>query len=296
MTEAAFARGAIDLTGLGQSGAVGAPSGAYLVELTEANFEATLRQSVRFPVVIEFYSPRDPAGAKLSQALKELSDEAAGSWLLARFNIDSSAQIAQALQIRAVPTVVGVINGQLVPLWQGTLAKEEAGRYLQELLKVAVANGLIGKAEPVVPEVTDDGSVDPRYAPAYDAMERADFAEAVAEFGKLLALNPQDVQAKVGKAQAGLLTRVSSATPQDVAAAQAAAESGDIEATLRAADLEVATGQPEAGFARLIAGVAATSGADRDRLRARLLELFDTLDPADPAVLSARRNLATALF
>jgi len=40
----------------------------------------------------------------------------------------------------------------------------------------------------------------------------------------------------------------------------AAAEAGDIEATLRAADLEVATGQPEAGFARLIAGVAATTG------------------------------------
>jgi putative thioredoxin len=38
------------------------------------------------------------------------------------------------------------------------------------------------------------------------------------------------------------------------------------------------------------------AGPARDKARTRLLELFETVGHADPAVLTARRNLTTALF
>jgi putative thioredoxin len=294
MTEPASARGAIDL---GSLQAAAPAAGRFVVELDEANFEATLRQSARYPVVIEFYSPRDPGGPALSATLGQLADAANGSWLLARLNVDAVAPVAQALQIRAVPTVVGVLGGQLVPLWQGTLGQEDAARYIQELLKVAAANGILGKAEPQAP-AADEAAADPRYEAAYAAMERADFAQAQAEFEKLLAETPNDAPARVGKAQAGLLARIGEPTPDAVAAAQRAADAApaDVKAVLTAADFEVALGDPARAFARIIAAVAETAGEERNTLRTRLLELFDTLDPADPVVLSARRNLATALF
>ncbi|MDR1450578.1 MAG: co-chaperone YbbN, partial [Propionibacteriaceae bacterium] len=172
MSEHGQARGAVDLSSL-TAGAK--TTGTYVTEVTEANFEATLRQSTRFPIVVEFYSPRDPGGAELSRSLAELADAAGGSWLLARIDVDAAPRVAASLQIRAVPTVVGVLAGQLVPLWQGTLPKAEAGRYIGELLKAAAANGVLGKAQPVAPETPEAPEADPRYEAAYAAMEKGDW-------------------------------------------------------------------------------------------------------------------------
>ena len=49
-------------------------------------------------------------------------------------------------------------------------------------------------------------------------------------------------------------------------------------------------------FNRLIALVKRTAGDDRTKVRTRLIELFDLFDPADPAVIAGRRNLANALY
>ena len=62
------------------------------------------------------------------------------------------------------------------------------------------------------------------------------------------------------------------------------------------ADLELVAGNVEAAFARLIEQVRRSVGAERDAVRVRLLELFETVGVADPAVLKARRQLTSALF
>ena len=270
------------------------PAGSYVTEVTEANFEATIRKSLQYPVVLEFYSDRAPESARMGDTLGELANAAGGSWLLGRMNVDQAPQVVQALQIRAVPMVVGAVGGQLVPLWQGSVGKEDAEKVIAELLKMAAGNGIMGRVGPQ----SDPGSAgpdeDPRYTPAYEAMERADYAAAATEFGKLLAENPADTLAKAGKAQAGLLSRVAALDPASVG--PRLADTADLGAILDAADLDVAMGQAERGFARLTTAIAGTAGADRDRLRLRLLELFDTQDPSDKVVLSARRNLATALY
>ncbi|MDR2896722.1 MAG: tetratricopeptide repeat protein, partial [Propionibacteriaceae bacterium] len=95
--------------------------------------------------------------------------------------------------------------------------------------------------------------------------------------------------------QAGLLARVGQINPsQAIAAADQAGAS--IDQIMAASDVEVAAGQLAAGFGRMVAAIASHNGAERDRLRLRLLELFQTVDPADPQLLTARRQLATALF
>ena len=64
----------------------------------------------------------------------------------------------------------------------------------------------------------------------------------------------------------------------------------------RAADLDLITGDAQAAFDRLIDLIRRTSGPERDQVRVRLLELFDTMDGADPVVKKARRALSMALF
>lgn len=55
-------------------------------------------------------------------------------------------------------------------------------------------------------------------------------------------------------------------------------------------------GRPEAAFKRLIELVRQTSASERETVRVRLLELFEVVGNADPAVLKARRDLMSALF
>jgi putative thioredoxin len=201
--------------------------------------------------------------------------------------------VAAALGIQAVPAVIAVVAGQLAPLWQGTRAKADAKAYLDQLLQVAAANGVVGRAEPA--SIDADAGPDPRFAAADAALAAGDFEAAVVEFDTLLNNTPNDPEAKAGRAQAALLARVTTVDPAHIlAAAQASAE--DVDAQLAAADVEVSTGAAEAGFARLIGLIRLAVGDDRERIRVRLLELFEILGPADPTVLKARRDLTSALF
>lgn len=300
MTQPHSLRGAIDLSSLSAAAAPAAPAGSYVAEVDDASFDAAIQGSARYPILIEFYSPRAPEQEQLSAALAALTDEAAGRWLLVRINVDTSRSLAAELQITAVPTVAGVVGGQLVPLWQGTLEKAEAKMRIEELLTAAASHGIVGKAQPVAPakiaaEGEGEQGMDPRYVAAYDAMEREDYAAAQQEFSTLLAATPSDAVAKAGRAQSALLERVTSSNPQG-AIDRLASDPGDLEAILAMADLEAATGKIEAAFARLIATVRSRVGDEKDMVRKRLLELYDTCDPTDPAVLRSRRELASALF
>jgi putative thioredoxin len=309
MSSSSFHRpGAVDLSQVAQrakQSAVAQPTGpriaggSYIVDVTEQTFEAeTIRRSLKHPVVVEFYSPRVTNGQQLSDALIEIADASDGKFLLARLNVDTAPGIVQALGLQAVPTVIALINGQLAPLFQGVLPKDQVQAAIDQLLKAAVANGMVGRAEPVGSEPSaaeeQEPPEDPRYAAADDALERGDFAAAREEFDKLLQANPNDVGAQAGKAQAGLFARAAALDPRSTLAA--ANGSDDVTSQLAAADVEMITGQVEAAFERLIGLIKRLSGDERNQVRVRLLELFDTLGNADERVLKARRDLMTALF
>lgn len=308
MSSSSFNRpGAIDLSQLKQkaqqpppsTGAQRARGGSYVIEVTEQSFEAeTVRKSVQHPVVLELYSPRVATGQQLSDALAEIANASGGKFLLARLNVDTAPGIVQALQLQAVPTVLALIAGQAAPLFQGVLPKEQVQAAIDQLLQAAVANGIVGRAEPVggaAPGEPDEEDVpDPRFAAADEALARGDFAAAEQEFDLLLQANPTDTEAKVGKAQAGLFARAADLDPQAVLA-QAAIDNS-LAVQFDAADVELVAGQIEAGFDRMIALIRTTTGEERNQVRLRLLDLFETVGTSDPRVAKARRALMTALF
>ena len=307
MSSSSFNRpGAIDLSQLKQKVQPPAPGparrgGGYVTEVSEQNFEAeTIRRSLKHPVVLELYSPRVATGQQLSDALAEIANASDGKFLLARINVDTAPGIVQALQLQAVPTVIALIAGQAAPLFQGVLPKDQVQAAIDQLLKAAVANGLVGRAEPVgaagapADDEFAEPVADPRFAAADAALERGDFAAARDEFELLLQANPADAEALAGKAQVGLFARAAELNPSVVLAA--AQDGSNVPAQLDAADIEMMGGQVEAAFARLVAAVRRTSGDERATVRLRLLELFETLGNTDPRVLKARRDLMTALF
>lgn len=292
--------GAVDLSAFAPSAPAGETVGAnYAVEATEANFNQLVSESMQYPVVFLLTSARDQGSVGIEQMLTRLASAAQGRWLLGRIDVDSQPRLAQALQVAAVPTTIAVIAGQALPLFQGTRDEAEVKAYLDQVVEVAAANGVHGRAKPQpgssAAESTTEPALDPRFAAADEAMQRGDYATAVREFEALLNANPRDTQAAAGRATAALLLRVGSSDPA-VTIRAALSAPGDLEAQMAAADAEMVLGQPSQAFERLIGLIRTTSGDDRDRLRRRLLELFDTMDPADPDLLAARRALGAALY
>lgn len=293
--------GAIDLSALKQSAprAAAPGGGSYVVDITEQNFQsAALEASLQYVVVLSLWSPRSPQSTDFNEILARVANQFDGQIMLAQVDVDTNAAIAQALDAKGVPMVVGLVKGQPVPLFQGTLDEAEVLRYFSELIKVAAENGLTGRAQ-AVGEPGEDAEVeapdDPRFAAADEAFGAGDFTTAVAEYEKLLAQYPAD--AEIGERLAGvkLLARTAGADLQ--AARKAAADApDDLEAQMLVADLDVSGGHVDDAFDRLIQLIKRTTGDDRENVRTRLVELFTVVGVADPRVAAARRALASALF
>lgn len=299
MTDANFTRpGAVDLSSLTDAAPTG---GSYVTSVTEASFNDLAGTSMQHPVVVEFFSPRDPNGQQVSAALAELINAAQGRFLLGRVDVDAEPRLAQALGVQAVPTVVALIGGQMAPLFQGTKSREEISAVLDQIAQLAVGNGMTGRAQPVGGAPAGNGDAEqqpvanPRFAKADAALQAGDFAQAVREFDELLKETPHDAEVVAGRAQSALLERSATFNPAEIVA-RAAAQPDDVAAQLDAADLEIINGRYEEAFDRLLGLAAESDEEQRDAIRVRLLELFEVVGRTEKVVLKARRRLASVLF
>ncbi|BBX23388.1 hypothetical protein MTER_27990 [Mycolicibacter terrae] len=284
----------MDLSGLKQSappsGAGGdgsAPPGA--TEITEANFEdEVLVRSNQVPVVVLLWSPRSEACVQLADTLAGLATSDGGKWSLATVNVDVAPRVAQVFGVDAVPTVVALAAGQPITSFQGVQPPDQLRRWVDSLVS-ATAGKLSGGDESEQPD-----QVDPALAQARDQLDAGDFAAARDSYQALLDADPNHVEAKAALRQLIFLERATARPPDAPALADGAPD--DIEAAFAAADVQILSQDVTAAFDRLIGLVRRTSGDERGTVRARLVELFELFDPADPEVVAGRRNLANALY
>jgi putative thioredoxin len=101
--------------------------------------------------------------------------------------------------------------------------------------------------------------------------------------------------AKLGLAQTELILRVKDLDPKEVMTL-AGANPNEISIQLKAADVEIASGLNKSAFDRLIRLVKSSQGDEKKVVREHLLVLFALVDPSDPDLIVARRELASALY
>ncbi|MFY1698311.1 tetratricopeptide repeat protein [Solwaraspora sp. WMMA2101] len=307
-TPSIFTRGAVDLSSLrsaapaaprpgtgaptsagggpaaGPSGPTGAPAGGgvAVIDVTEATFQSeVLERSMTTPVVIDFWAEWCQPCKQLSPVLEKLAAEGGGAWVLAKVDVDSNQRLAQMFRVQSIPMVYAVVGGQPVDAFAGVVPEAQLRQWIGAVLK---AGGVAVEA----PE-------DPMLGAADEALMMGDLDAAEQAYRKILNEAPADAAAEAGLAQVGLARRVQGVQP---AAALDAARTApdDVAAQLLAADVEVLSGQADQAYQRLIDLIRRSAGDDRETIRKHLVSLFTVAGPDDPAVIKARRALASALF
>jgi putative thioredoxin len=244
-----------------------------IIDVTEETFTRdVIERSRQVPVVVDFWAGWCAPCRALGPILERLAQEANGSWILAKVDVDANPRLAGALEVQGIPAVRAFKDGREVAEFTGALPEPSVRDWLAQL-------------GPSPADIAyDEGT----------ALEAAGRLDAAAErYRQALAEAPAHAEASAALNRVELAQRAANLDRSDL---ERRAAAGDIDAILDLADLEAQSGDFDAAFGRLVDALRITGGDDRERIRQRLVALLDVPPPDDPRVNAARRAMASALF
>jgi putative thioredoxin len=289
-------------------------------EAVDAFRRDVVEPSMASLVVIDFWAEWcGPCKALTPLLEKVTADYAAKGVTLAKVDVDANQFIAAQFQVRSIPTVYAMFQGQLVAdlstartesqlrtmldqiLRQLPVESEEAAAEaeLEPLIAMGeqvLAEGDAERALSVFEQIAEMAPEHPQIAAgrarALLTLGRADEAEAVlAALPEEAAKGPEIEQARAALALAREATPV-----EDLSELAARAATGDMDARYELAGGQMAAGDRDAAAATLLAMIAEDREWNEGAARARLLKLFEAVGLEDPWVSAQRRKLSAILF
>lgn len=246
----------------------------------EENFQDVMSTSQAVPVIMVMWSPRSLESKPTLAMLEEIAREQAGTFQLVEVDIDKAPAIAQAFQIQGVPTVVALVGGRPVPLFQGAAAKEQVLPIVTQVLEAAAQMGITARIAVAAEDTV--APTPPEHEAPLAAEDAGNLDEAIAGWEKVIELNPRDEAAKSHLSRVRFAARAYGEQNTDDPAARA--------------DALFAAGDAAGAFDVLLDLLAATKDdEERDALRLRLLDLFRVAG-SSPEVSKARTRLAMLLM
>lgn len=106
----------------------------HVFDVSVQNFNSEVAErSQKTPVLLEFYAEGAEQSQETAALLARLAVEYDGKFLLGRVDIQRSPELVQQLQVRTLPTVKVVFQGQIVQNLEGPLPESQLRELLDQL-------------------------------------------------------------------------------------------------------------------------------------------------------------------
>jgi len=116
---------------------------ARVVEVSEGTYRMeVIRRSLTSPVLVEMWAESSEPCKELNRVLERLVTDSAGTWVLARVDVEANPGLRASLQARRIPMVAAIIRGQMVDGFSGILPEPELRRWIGRVLQTARQLGL----------------------------------------------------------------------------------------------------------------------------------------------------------
>lgn len=284
---------------------------AHVFDATADTFEAeVLQKSLQTPVLVDFWAEWCGPCKTLGPILEKLAADYNGAFRLAKVDVDKEPQLAGAFQVRSIPTVFLVKDGQLVDGFPGALPEGQLREFLTHhgIEPAAAAN------EPEAPQ-QEAAPLDPhaevvrlRHATAEapdNAELKLDLALALLRTGaaqeaeQLLDALPAnlatDDRAQRARARLGFAAILKDAPPPEVLEAAIAGNPDDLRARHLLGALRIVDGDAEAGLEQFLEMLRRDRAYEDGLPRKALIDAFRVVDDED-LVGRYRRRMSSLLF
>ena len=286
------------------------------IDVDMKNFMAeVIDGSATVPIVVQFWAPWCGPCKQLGPILEKTVAAAKGKVKMVRINIDENQQIAQQMRVQSVPTVYGFFNGQPVDGFAGAQPESTVKQFIDKLAAT-------GGSGPDIAAMIETAS---------KLFETQDYDAAMAQYQEIMAADPESPDGLAGmiRCMVGMkdidgareivdqldedfrnkpsmviaietleLAEKAAGAVGGLAEANAAVDANpnDLAARQDLAMALFAVGEQAASMNQLLESIRIDRSWNDEAARTQLLEFFKTLGPANPDVMTARRQLSTILF
>ncbi|WP_024459933.1 thioredoxin [Marinimicrobium sp. LS-A18] len=280
-----------------------------VIDITLDNAQQyVIDESFKRPVLVDFWADWCGPCKTLMPLLEKLADEYNGEFLLARINADEQQMLASQFQVRSLPTVMLIKDGQPLDGFTGAQSEVQVRQMLEQHLPKAwerdlqqaqgmLEAGQFGEALPVLQRVYEESGRNPQIAcmvaHAQVELNRLEEAEATLANVKLADQDTlyEQVKAKIE------LKKQAAKTPEIESLEQALeADPDNLETRYKLAVQYNQEGYQKPALELLIEVLRKDLGYADGAARKTLTDIIAALGKGDPLAIEYQRKLFTLLY